>query len=116
MFLTHHLIGGPIVDIAEECYGYHSTEKGVLKDVSITIDSGKIGKIGHDLGDLRLNDYDKVIDGRGKVVIPGLVNAHTHAAMVLFPGYDDDLPLSRWLEERIWPAERKLTAEDVYWA
>ncbi len=92
------------------------TDKGILKDVSITIDSGKIGKIGHDLGDVRLNDYDKVIDGNGEVVIPGLVNAHTHAAMVLFPGYDDDLPLSRWLEERIWPAERKLTAEDVYWA
>lgn len=89
---------------------------GVLKDVSITIDSGKIGRIGHDLGDLKLKDYDKVIDGNGKVVIPGLVNAHTHAAMVLFPGYSDDLPLSRWLEERIWPAERKLTAEDVYWA
>ena len=77
------------------------TDKGVLRDVSITIDSGKIGKIGRDLGGLRLKDYDKVIDGNGKVVIPGLVNAHTHAAMVLFPGYDDDLPLREWLEERI---------------
>jgi len=94
-------------------------DKGALKNVSITVDSGKISKIGNigrDLGDLKLKDYDRVIDGKGKTVIPGLVNAHTHAAMVLFPGYDDDLPLRRWLEERIWPAERKLTAEDVYWA
>src|SRR5687768_11345971 len=41
------------------------------------------------------------------VLIPGLVNAHTHAAMSLMRGLADDLPLMRWLEEHIWPAERK---------
>jgi len=40
------------------------------------------------------------------VLIPGLVNAHTHAAMALMRGLGDDLPLMRWLEERMWPAER----------
>ena len=48
--------------------------------------------------------------------MPGLVNGHTHAAMTLFRGYSDDLPLMRWLEERIWPVEARLDAEDVYWA
>jgi len=91
-------------------------DQGILKDVSIVIDAGKISKIGHNLGELKLNAYDKVIDGQGKVVIPGLINAHTHAAMVLLRGFADGLPLRRWLEEKIWPAERRLTTEDVYWA
>ena len=58
---------------------------------------------------------DTVIDGRGKAVIPGLINAHTHAAMTLFRGYGDDMPLMPWLEQVIWPNEAKLTEEDVYW-
>ncbi|MDR1745896.1 MAG: amidohydrolase [Tannerella sp.] len=57
----------------------------------------------------------QVIDGRGKAVIPGLVNAHTHAAMTLFRGIGDDMPLMTWLQEKIWPLEAKLTREDVYW-
>ena len=55
------------------------------------------------------------IDGRGKAAIPGFVNMHTHAAMTLFRGYGDDMPLMRWLEEKIWPNESKLTDEDIYW-
>ena len=58
---------------------------------------------------------DEVIDGAGCVVLPGLINAHTHLAMVLFRGFADDMPLKPWLEERIWPTEMKLTPEDVYW-
>lgn len=41
------------------------------------------------------------------VLIPGLVNAHTHAAMTLLRGFGDDMPLASWLQERIWPAERR---------
>lgn len=41
------------------------------------------------------------------VLIPGLVNLHTHAAMALLRGYADDMPLMRWLQERIWPAEKQ---------
>jgi 5-methylthioadenosine/S-adenosylhomocysteine deaminase len=48
----------------------------------------------------------------GQVLMPGLVNAHTHAAMALLRGYADDLPLMRWLNERIWPAERAHVAPD----
>jgi len=56
----------------------------------------------------------RVIDGRGLHAFPGLRNAHTHAAMTLFRGYGDDLPLMEWLRTRIWPAEALLTEEDVY--
>ena len=56
-----------------------------------------------------------MINGRRKALIPGFVNAHTHAAMTLFRGFGDDMPLKKWLEQKIWPYEAKLTAEDVYW-
>lgn len=58
---------------------------------------------------------ETVVEGRGLTLTPGLVNAHTHAAMTLFRGYGDDLPLMDWLRTRIWPAEAALTADDVYW-
>ena len=54
----------------------------------------------------RFASYDKVVLDE-HALIPGLVNAHTHAAMALMRGLADDLPLMRWLEEHIWPAEMK---------
>ncbi len=60
-------------------------------------------------------DFDKVVDGEGKLLVPGFVNAHTHLSMTLFRGFAEDLTLQDWLEKRIWPAERKLTGETVYW-
>jgi 5-methylthioadenosine/S-adenosylhomocysteine deaminase len=56
----------------------------------------------------------RVIEGGGLHAFPSLRNAHTHVAMVLFRGYGDDMPLMEWLQTRIWPAEAKLTEEDVY--
>lgn len=58
---------------------------------------------------------DRVLEAEGRVLIPGLINTHTHAAMTLLRGYADDMPLMPWLQERIWPLEMKLEAEDVYW-
>ncbi len=58
--------------------------------------------------------FDRVIGGKRRLLTPGLVNAHTHSAMTIFRGYGEDLPLSRWLEERIFPAEDRLTDEAVY--
>ncbi len=58
---------------------------------------------------------DETIDAGGAPLVPALVNGHTHAAMTLFRGYGGDLPLMRWLREKIWPVEAKLEAEDVYW-
>ena len=64
------------------------------------------------IGDFR-ERAEHVIDGRGKIAIPGLVNAHTHLAMSLFRGYGEDLPLDRWLKEKIWPIEAKESPADV---
>lgn len=58
---------------------------------------------------------DKVIDAQGSIVMPGLVNTHTHLAMTMFRGMADDLPLQDWLQNHIWPAEGKyVRAETVY--
>ncbi len=61
-----------------------------------------------------LSEFDRVIAGKDCLLAPGLVNAHTHAAMTLFRGYGEDLPLDRWLHERIFPAEDRLTERAVY--
>lgn len=55
------------------------------------------------------------LDGQKKAIIPGLINTHTHAAMTLFRGFGDDMPLMSWLKDKIWPNEAKLTDEDIYW-
>ncbi len=75
----------------------------------IYVEGGIITEIG------RRRDADHTIDGKGHVAMPGLVNTHTHAAMVLLRGYGDDMLLHEWLSERIWPVEGKLTPDDVYW-
>jgi len=76
-------------------------------DVLLDQDAGEI----LDVGDTDAGD--ETLDAAGCLVMPGLVNAHTHAAMTLLRGYADDKPLERWLQEDIWPAEAELTAEDV---
>ncbi len=65
--------------------------------------------------DVEARRGDHVIEGAGMALAPGMVNAHTHAAMTLFRSYGDDLPLMTWLQTRIWPAEARLEPDDVYW-
>jgi 5-methylthioadenosine/S-adenosylhomocysteine deaminase len=58
---------------------------------------------------------DETLDAGGAPLVAALVNGHTHAAMTLFRGFGGDLPLMRWLREKVWPVEERLEAEDVYW-
>jgi 5-methylthioadenosine/S-adenosylhomocysteine deaminase len=80
--------------------------------VGLRAEEGRITELGPQVAP---RAGDVVVDGRDTAVVPGLVNGHTHAAMTLFRGYGDDLPLMEWLEQRIWPAEARLDADDVYW-
>ena len=64
----------------------------------------------------RLPGADKIVSGHGRMaVLPGFVNAHTHAAMVLLRGLGEEAPLMEWLEKNIWPVEAKLTSDFIYW-
>lgn len=87
---------------------------GVLarSPVAVRMVDGVITAVGPDVTP---HPGDEVLDAAGGHVLPGLVNGHTHAAMTLFRGWGDDLPLMEWLEGVIWPAEARLTPEDVYW-
>ncbi len=60
-------------------------------------------------------EYDKVIDATGKIVMPGLINCHTHLGMSIFRATNDDLTLDSWLNDKIWPIEDKLTDDDLYY-
>ncbi|SDJ72472.1 5-methylthioadenosine/S-adenosylhomocysteine deaminase [Halovenus aranensis] len=78
-------------------------------DVLVDTEAGEILAV-EEPGEL---DGDEYLDASGGLVIPGLVNAHTHVAMTLFRGHADDKALDAWLQEDIWPVEAELTAEDV---
>jgi len=79
--------------------------------VTLRADDGIITALG---ADVRAEDDDETVDGRGMALVGGLVNGHTHAAMTLFRGRADDLPLMEWLERHIWPYEAVMTEDEVY--
>jgi len=84
----------------------------LVKGYDILIDGNRITKVGRDLP---ADHSEDIIDGRGKLAVPGLINSHTHLAMTLFRGYADDMSLMPWLTEKIWPLEARLTGEDIRW-
>jgi len=82
---------------------------GTFIEASIGIEGNKIVYIGKEEAKAELE-----IDASGKLVMPGLFNAHTHLAMTLLRGYVEDMPLKEWLNS-VWKMEAKLTPNDVYW-
>ena len=86
----------------------------VIKRGAIGIKEGLIDYLGTYREDLD-EKYNRVIDVKGKAIMPGFVNAHNHGAMTMFRNYADDLKLMDWLFNKIFPLEDKLTAEGAYW-
>lgn len=85
-------------------------------DTSVFVKDGEIEEITRGAVDNEVFEPDRTINGEGRLLLPGFVNTHAHMGMTLFRGYKDDVRLDEWLEDWIWPAEEKLTPEDVYWA
>src|SRR4028119_1655254 len=88
-------------------------ERGsVIEDGAVAVERGRIVAVG------KRADIDKsytgreTIEARGRVVMPGLINGHTHVPMTLFRGLADDLDLNEWLTKFIFPAEAKNVTED----
>ncbi|MEG0978490.1 MAG: amidohydrolase [Oscillospiraceae bacterium] len=88
----------------------------VIKDGFIGIQDGYIAFVTQ-RDDFALNLFkpDKIIDAKNKIVIPGLVNMHTHIPMTILRNYSDDVDLNEWLFNRIIPIENKFEPEDIYW-
>lgn len=77
--------------------------------------NGRIEAVGPQITAAETAPGETVLDAGGALLSPPLINGHTHAAMTLFRGHGDDLPLMRWLQEAIWPVEAGLNEDDVYW-
>jgi 5-methylthioadenosine/S-adenosylhomocysteine deaminase len=73
--------------------------------VGVRCEGGVIAELG---AGVEAREGDERLDADGLLLCPPFVNGHTHAAMTLFRGFGDDLPLMEWLEGHIWPAERRL--------
>lgn len=84
-----------------------------IPDMFILTDGDKIKYVGKICPE---NFSGEVYDGKGKVCLPAFVNAHSHSPMTLLRGYAENLPLDRWLNERVFPFEDKIKGEDAYFA
>ena len=87
-------------------------QNSVIENGLLCIRGDTISHIGID--DEKQFQASKIIDANGGLVLPGLVNGHTHAAMSLFRGLADDLPLMEWLNNYIFPAESRIDAGFVF--
>ncbi len=87
----------------------------VFENGMVLIEDGIISHVGtNDNNTVKQFNADEKIDAEGSIVMPGFINAHTHLPMTLFSGYGSGLPLKEWLEDKIWPAEAKLSGDDIY--
>ena len=86
----------------------------IIESGAVCIKGGRIERIHPVESNLPLPEAEEMIDVKGGIILPGLVNTHTHLPMTLFRGLADDLPLSVWLNEHIFPAEeRHISPESV---
>ncbi|MCK5305186.1 MAG: amidohydrolase family protein, partial [Candidatus Heimdallarchaeota archaeon] len=86
----------------------------IVKEPLIIVEDNLIVDIGSFDDKKNLISGHNIVGDENQLLLPGLVNCHTHLAMTLFRGLADDLPLDTWLREHIWPLEDKLQATDVY--
>ena len=82
------------------------------KNMFVGVENGKIADIG---AEEPAKDYGEEYDGTSKLLSPGFVNLHTHSPMTLLRGYAENLPLDRWLNERVFPFEDRLNCDRAYY-
>ncbi len=87
-------------------------ERHVIPDAAIAVAHGRIVAVGPSVEILRMYTAPERVDAGGKLIIPGLINGHTHIPMTLFRGLADDLDLQEWLTKYIFPAEAKNVTEE----
>jgi len=91
-------------------------EKNIFSDGAMLVKNGKIADLGGAADMKEMYPDESCQDMCGDIIMPGMINTHTHAPMVLFRGLADDLPLKAWLEKYIWPMEKKMVNADfVKW-
>ncbi|MDQ7830514.1 MAG: amidohydrolase [Desulfovibrionaceae bacterium] len=91
-----------------------NARREVIRDGAVAISGGRIAAVGSRAELATAYAPAETLAMGQALVLPGLVNAHAHAAMTLFRGLADDLPIADWLHNHIWPVERLLTPEAVH--
>ncbi|NCD23418.1 MAG: amidohydrolase [Spartobacteria bacterium] len=81
----------------------------------ILIQNGKFAQIAPRIEVSTLEKAPQTLDGTGQAILPSFANVHCHSAMVLMRGLGDGTPLHEWLNDIIWPMERRLTSDHIYW-
>ena len=94
------------IDLLDEHFSLQKNQYVGVKD-------GKIAYIG---AEAPQEDFGEHYDGKHRLLLPGFYNVHSHAPMTLLRGYAENLPLQRWLNEKVFPFEDKLTDESVYYS
>ncbi|HEV7745302.1 MAG TPA: amidohydrolase [Pyrinomonadaceae bacterium] len=87
-------------------------ERHVIPDAGVAVEHGRIVAVGPSADILSMYSAAERVDANGKLIIPGLINGHTHVPMTLFRGLADDLDLQEWLTKYIFPAEAKNVTEE----
>lgn len=87
-------------------------QRRVIEDGAVAVSNGRIVAVGSRAEIEKNYSAGETIDARGRIVIPGLINGHTHVPMTLFRGLADDLDLQEWLTKYIFPAEAKNVSEE----
>lgn len=99
--------------ITADCILTQDENRTILENGALAVTNGLIDAVG-DAGELtKAYTPAKRLDLGKSLVLPGLINAHTHASMTLLRGLADDLPLHTWLTDHIWPIEAKLSKESI---
>ena len=88
----------------------------IENNIDILIEENKIVKIGNNLIHEHNNNELKIIDASDKIVMPGLINTHSHVPMSIFRETIEGYNLQDWLTKKIWPMEDKLLSEDIYYS
>ena len=88
-----------------------SPNREKIENIDIVIKDNEIIELVDDYK----GQYDELIDATNKIVMPGIINAHTHLGMSYFRATNDNLTLQDWLNNKIWPIEDKMTDDDVYY-
>lgn len=81
----------------------------------VLIQQGRFARINPTIDVSTLSSIPQVLDGTGQAILPSFANLHCHTAMVLMRGLGDDTPLHEWLNNIIWPLEKRLTSDHIYW-
>ena len=91
-----------------------NNNREIIEDGALVIEDGKISAIGKSEEIRQLFNAKKVINARGKVVIPGLIDTHNHLFQTILKGIGDDRKLINWIRDALQPTIPVLTSDDIY--